>query len=654
MTRPLPLSKMVRLLQWAAAEGLLSQDELGFDLDPGAATLSELEVAGRFEALFLHGRLKDRLDEALAAEGPDWSPFPEHPDAAELPYDRVDLAPEDLRAFPLSREGRYQPLAFLGEGGMGRVYKVFDRQLKRVAAVKFLKHLDKGPLDRFLQEARSQAQIDHPNVCNIFSVEAFEGQPYLSMRYIDGPTLKDAMGRLTLEETCRIILLIAQALQACHSLAIVHRDLKPGNIMLERRDDGAWWPYLLDFGLARNLSDAGLTVQGMILGTPTYCSPEQVQGRMEDVDTRSDLYALGATLYECLSGAPPFPVKGDLLELIHRITHEDPVSLSITHPGVPRDLQIIVMKALEKDPARRYPTAQALAEDLRRFLDGDPILARGTGRAYRLAKTFRKHRLPIVTAGISLLLVLGFGTFGLLMGWRTRTQSQSAFQFGREAEHMEVLLERAYSLPLHDLRPEFAQVQAQLDGLQAGLGVMSRWSRPAAHLALGRGNLALGRLEEARKELELGTAGAGREALDPDTALALGLTLARLYEAELEGLRGPSLADKKRELEATLRQPALDCLRRTRGAHQDGPAYVEGLLALVEGRFEDAILKAREYEVLAPLGLRGSGAGGPGRAEGRRGRLRGRPVRPGRDPPGQGRHRAGAGPGGGLRRPPGA
>ena len=603
MTRPLSLSQQVRLLQWAAAEGLLSREEVGFDLDPAAATLSEADVSGRFQAFFVLGRLKDRLEEALAADGPVPPAFRASSSPGAIPYESVDLAPEDLKAFPLPRDGRYQPLAFLGEGGMGRVYKVFDQQLKRVAAVKFLKHLDRGPLERFLQEARAQAQIDHPNVCNIFSVEEWEGQPYLSMRFIDGPTLKEAMGRLTLAEQVRIIMQMAQALQACHSLGIVHRDLKPGNIMLERREDGTWWPYLLDFGLARNLSDAGLTVQGMILGTPIYCSPEQVQGRMEDVDARSDLYALGATLYECLGGEPPFPLRSDLLDLVRRISHEDPISLSLHHPGLPRDLQIIAMKALEKEPARRYPTAQALAEDLRRFLDGDPILARGAGRAYRLARVVRKHRVAAVTALVSLLLVLAFGTFGILMGWRSRLQSQSGFQFGREAEHMEALLERAYSLPLHDLRPDFALVQAELDRIQAGMARLSRWSRPAAHLALGRGYLALGRLEEARTELERGGGGSGGP--DPDTALAMGLTLARLYEADLEGLRGPSLAERKRELEATLRRPALACLRRTQGAHQDGPAYVEGLLALVEGRFEDAILKARDYQTLAPWAYEG-------------------------------------------------
>ena len=607
MTSSLSLPQQARLLHWAVAQGLVTQDEIGILLEPGTPTLSGDELTERFEAFFVHGRLREDLARALAADDADRTILPDRTgssDPLRLMGASPDLAPEDLKAFILPREGRYVPMAFLGEGGMGRVYKVFDKQLKRVAAVKFLKHLDQGPLERFVQEARSQAQIDHPNVCNIFSVDEYDGQPYLSMRFIDGPTLKEAMGSLRLDEKVRIIQQMALALQACHSLGIVHRDLKPGNIMLERREDGSWWPYLLDFGLARELGDAGLTVQGMILGTPTYCSPEQVQGRMADVDPRSDVYALGASLYECLCGEPPFPVRGDLLELIQRISHEDPISLSVRVPGLPRELQVIVAKTLEKAPERRYATAQALAADLGRFLDGDPILARGTRWRSRMARSFRKHKAWAVAALSSTLLIILFGTAGLVMAWRSRLQSQSSFQFGREAEHLEALLQRAYSQPLHDLRPERAMVQDRLDRIQAGLAGLSRWSRPAAHLALGRGYLALDRLEEARRELELGSALAGGTQ-DPDTALALGLTLTRLYQADLEGLSGKPLENKKRELDKTLRQPALACLRRTLGAHQDGPVFVEGLLALVEDREADAIAKAREYGKSAPWAWEG-------------------------------------------------
>lgn len=604
MTSNLSVSQQARLLHWAVGRGLVSPGELDQGRSDGSPTLSEADISDQFRRLFLEGRLKDRLGEALEGE-PGGGSEPASSDPLRLLGEGPVLNTTELEGFPLPRDGRYLPLAFLGEGGMGRVYKVFDRQLKRMAAVKFLKHLDQGPLERFLQEARAQAQVDHPHVCNIFSVDEHRGQPYLTMRFIPGPTLKEAMGQLSLVEKCRIAQQLAQALQACHSLGIVHRDLKPGNIMLEHREDGQWWPYLLDFGLARDLADSSLTMQGMILGTPTYCSPEQVQGQMAAVDARSDIYALGATLYECLGGEPPFPHRGDLLELIQRICTEDPVSLSVRFPNLPRDLLSIVAKTLEKDPARRYPTAQALAEDLGRFLAGDPILAKGAHHGNRLVRELRRHPASSLLGLAGVVAVLACAGLAGILVWRSRVQTQSGFEFGREAEHLEMVLRRAYILPLHDLGPERSLVEQRLARIQASLPRLGRWSRPAAHLALGRGLLALDRPEEARRELELGSGGPGRVAADPDTALALGLTLARLYEAELEGLYGKPLADRKQALEPSLRQPALACLGLAQGAHQDGPAFVEGLMALVEGREPEAIRKARDYQALAPWAFEG-------------------------------------------------
>ena len=606
MADPFTLTQQARLLRWALERGLLTQDEIGMALDSDAATLSETDLTGRFRGLFLEGRLKDHLQQALhedhesASQSRHATLGHSHSSLSErirvLSAASV-LDPEDLEAFPLPKGSRFIPLSFLGDGGMGRVYKAFDQQLQRVVALKFLKRLEPGPLERFIQEGRAQAQIEHPNVCNIYSVDQYDEQPYLSMRFIDGPTLKDALPQLSLEQKAGIIQAVALALHSCHRLGIIHRDIKPTNIMLERREDGTWWPYLMDFGLARELGNEGMTVPGLLLGTPIYCSPEQVQGRMAEVDRRSDVYSLGATFYECLSGAPPFLSTGSLLDLIQRISQEDPEPLGKRFPHLPQDLQTIVMKTLEKDPAHRYDSARALAEDLQRFLDGDPILAHSASFSYRLVKRYRKHRaLTLVAAGAT-VLVLAFAGFGITMTLRARIQTQSARAFGQEAEHLEAILLKAYNLPLHDVRPERAMVQERLDRIQASLGNLGRWSRPAAHQALGRGFLALDRLEEARRELEAATRSFPK---DPDTALALGLTLARLYQAELEGLRGKALEDKKKDCELGLRQPALACLRRAQGAHQDGPAFVEGMLALVEERHPDAIAKAQEYQRLAP------------------------------------------------------
>ncbi|WP_316411688.1 protein kinase domain-containing protein [Mesoterricola silvestris] len=578
--------------------GLLTQEEIGLSTRDDAATLSEADLSERFNALHAAGRLKGVMDTALAWDQADTAVTSGTPDWIKAMGEvAAAMDPEDLAGFALPRDGRYLPLAFLGDGGMGCVYKAFDQQLKRVVALKFLKRLERAPMDRFIQEGRSQARIEHPNICNVYSVDEFEGQPYLSMRFIAGPTLRAALPRLSLEQKVGILMRVAQALQCCHREGIVHRDIKPTNIMLEAREDGSWWPFLMDFGLARDLGDQGLTVPGMIIGTPIYCSPEQVQGRMGDVDRRSDVYSLGATLYDCLVGEPPFPSGGALVDLIRRISEEDPVPPRQRVPGFPKDLQTIVMKALEKDPDRRYESARALAEDLQRYLDGDPIQAHHTTLTYRIARRVRKNRALALVTAFSLLAVLGFAAFGITMAVRARVQGQAIQRYGREAEYLEGILLKAYTLPLHDVRTERAHVEQHLERIRASMDTLGRWSRPAARLALGRGYLALDRLEEARRELEPAP---GAIPQDPDHALALGLTLTRLYQAELEGLRGKALEERKRDTEQDLRRPALACLRRAQGAHQDGPAYVEGMLALVEERYADAIDKAKEYERTAP------------------------------------------------------
>jgi len=588
MTLPLTISQQARILKRALELGLIRPEDLGQTVDGDSETLSEEGLAARFKELAEAGRLREALEEAWGASG-DATPQPEGPALSP-----ADLSAQEREGFPLPAAGRYLPLSFLGDGGMGAVYKAFDQQLKRVVALKFPKRLGPGLAERFLQEGRSQARIEHPNVCQIYSVDEHEGQPYLSMRFIDGPNLKEAQGSLTLEEKVRIVTVVARALHSCHRQGIIHRDVKPSNILLEHQEDGGWRPCLMDFGLAREQGGGDLALPGMVFGTPAYCSPEQLEGRVGGVDRRADVYALGATLYECLAGRLPFPVEGSLEAFARRVAREDPPPLP---PSIPRDLQTVVLKALEKDPSNRYESARALAEDLQRFLDGDPIQAYRAGLGYRLLKRYRKNRLLAWVLAASALAVAGFAAFGSVMALRARVMGQAYQKYGREAEYLEGILHKAYTLPLHDVSEERARVQAHLERIEAGLGRLGRWSVPAARVALGRCYLALDRLEEARRELE---AGAGRLPQDPDTALALGLTLSRLYMGELEGLRGQNLADKKKECEQDLRLPALACLRRAQGARQEGPAYVEGVLAYVEERFDDAIAKAREHRRAAP------------------------------------------------------
>jgi tetratricopeptide (TPR) repeat protein len=245
-------------------------------------------------------------------------------------------------------------------------------------ALKFLIGGDEALERRFLHEARAQARVDHPNVCKVYEVALAGEAPYIAMQFIGGKTLRDLLPQLSLAEKLGIVRDVALALQAAHGQGLVHRDVKPANILVEPGPR----PFITDFGLARDLAAPGETVHGTVIGTPQYMAPEQA--RSDKLDGRTDVYSLGATLYEALAGRPPFD-GGAPLQILYKMLHEDPVP-----PPAPPEVQSIVLKCLEKDPARRYQSAKELADDLQRALHGEPVSAAPPPRAY--ARALRKVR----------------------------------------------------------------------------------------------------------------------------------------------------------------------------------------------------------------------------------------------------------------------
>lgn len=308
--------------------------------------------------------------------------------------------------------GPYDILRPVGRGGMGVVYAARDARLGRDVAIKILKgRFDLEELQRFYREERALAKLEHPAIVRLYDVGQDQGQPYFVMELVDGHTLLDAMLQRNLKRKDAIDLLrqAAEALDYAHRAGVVHRDLKPNNILVTP----AGQVKLMDFGLAR-LSEGqdqqGLTMSGIALGTPAYMSPEQARGAWKEIDARTDIWGLGATLYELLTGCLPFSGP-NVAETLRKVISAQPIPPRVLDPSIPPDLDAICLKALEKDPKRRYATAGEFADDLARSLTGDRTRARPIGTARRVFLFLRRHPLlagallGVFLAGAALLAV---------------------------------------------------------------------------------------------------------------------------------------------------------------------------------------------------------------------------------------------------------
>jgi serine/threonine-protein kinase len=318
----------------------------------------------------------------------------------------------------------YEILSELGRGGMGVVYQARQTALKRPVA---LKVIASGPwagpdeLARFRAEAEAAARLQHPNIVQVYEVGEYEGRPFFSLEYVAGGTLAAHLAGkpLPARAAAELLRTLALAMHAAHERGIVHRDLKPANVLLAspgRESGESPIPKVADFGLAKRLGDSSMTQSGMVVGTPSYMAPEQARGQVRDLGPSADVYALGAILFECLTGRPPFN-GATPEETLRQVREQPPVAPRRLNAAVPRDLETVCLKCLEKEPPRRYASAQALADDLGRFLGGRPIEARPAGLAERLFKWAKRRpavaALVAVAAG-ALVVIAALGLWSYL------------------------------------------------------------------------------------------------------------------------------------------------------------------------------------------------------------------------------------------------
>ncbi len=479
--------------------------------------------------------------------------------------------------------GPYRVLQLLGEGGMGAVYKVEQERPHRIVALKVIKPGVATPelLHRFERESDALARLHHPGIAQIFEAGTTDAgvglQPYFAMEFIRGETLRDYAQALGLTTRARLELMakICDAVEHAHQRGVIHRDLKPGNILVD--DTGQ--PKILDFGVAR-LTDSDAyatrhTELGELIGTLAYMSPEQVLADPLELDTRSDVYALGVILYELLAGRLPYQMSANLLASVRTIREEDPSRLSSISRAYRGDVETIVAKALEKDKTRRYPSAAALAADIRRYLSDLPITARPASARYHLQKFARRHK-ALVTATIVVIAAL---VGGIVLTTRAAVKARQAEQAAEAvsdflqndllAQASAATQSRSSAKPDPDLKVRTAldRAAARIGGRFGGQPAVEG----AVRYTIGRTYLDLGLYPEGRKQFDRAL-DVQRRALGAENAATL-KTMGRLGHTAL-------LQGNYPEAEKLLTQ-ALDIQRRVLGAEDPDTLYSAHNLAEV-------------------------------------------------------------------------
>jgi eukaryotic-like serine/threonine-protein kinase len=434
MSNP-PLKRIEELFHRAVE---LDPEERRAFLQTECAGNADLKAA--VEALLKHDQDEENATEVLASpiqrspESPDTA-VPIRPDAADQLLPRGEL-PQGIPG--------YEVLEELGRGGMGVVYKARQTGLNRLVALKMLAAIvpvTAEDLARFRIEVESLARLHHPNIVQIYEIGEHEGLPYFVMEYIDGPDLAQQTGSTPQPPliAAHLVEILARAIAAVHQCGIIHRDLKPANVLLHRKSEvqnpkfekednrtfsnfgfriSDFQPKITDFGLAKQIEGPGAgTLVGSVIGTPCYMPPEQVRGEIGRLGPWTDLYALGAILYELLTGRPPIQEANPAAALTKVLT-EDPLLPSRWRSGLSRDLDTICLKCLEKDPERRYASANDLAEDLRRYQAGEPIKARPIGMVERLWRWAKRQ--PLAASALAAAVILAFTLIGTVLAYDAR------------------------------------------------------------------------------------------------------------------------------------------------------------------------------------------------------------------------------------------
>lgn len=490
-------------------------------------------------------------------------------------FSLVDQASPSRDAQTIETLGRFRLISRVGVGGFGAVWKAHDTELDRVVALKIPRkgRLGRREVELFLREARSAAQLRHPNIVPVFEVCHEDDTLFIVSEFVEGVSLAEWMseGRRSAREIAELCVPLAEALHAAHTAGVVHRDLKPSNVML----DAEGRLRLMDFGLAkREASEVTMTFDGQVLGTPAYMSPEQARGEGRWIDRRTDIYSLGVMLFHLLTGELPF--RGSVSTQIHERMTADPPDPRSLDPTTPLDIATICLKCMDQSPNRRYATAAALTDELRRFVEGRPIQARPISRIRQTARWAWRKPFQALTLSLGLMLAVGGPAAALFLRAQNREISRrlterDALVIAHEADRVRLQEEtqslreqlsnltggEALALPVEPWRVELTRsllaerlelYGAQADAMPAG-GARSEVYFSLARLlqTVEQPDLAAECYRLAMQSIPAADPGSDTEPIGADAAIRSGLHLARIQiESQAEEEASQTLAEVRR------------------------------------------------------------------------------------------------------------
>lgn len=391
--------------------------------------------------------------------------------------------------------GKFLIIEKIGRGGGGEVYHALDLTLRRPVALKLLSTVDPQEIERFRREAQLAAKLQHSNIIQIYEVGEAEGRSYISMQYVDGVSLEKVP--LPLKDALQAIYKVALAVDYANKHGVIHRDVKPSNILLDRKGD----VFLTDFGIAKRVGidkeqSKTLSISGMVIGTPGYLSPEQAKGDLDGVDARTDVYLLGATLYYLVTRRQPFDGE-NVVQIIERVLNEDPIPPRTLSPQVPRDVELIIQKAMSKEKSARYPTAADFARDVRAYLRGDPLVVRGPSIFEKMTRSWRRSKMDKALIGIAVIELLFAGVLlieTLQVGWEKQELTARREQMVRET----ALREASAYVAMGDMYMERREIDNAIQAYSRALHADPEYAR--AYHKRGIAFYEQGRWAEAYKD----------------------------------------------------------------------------------------------------------------------------------------------------------